>query len=75
MMKWLEDIGLKARVEAKALLQYVISVEGLAGVREVLYQILGLARISWNMVGLSVGYFIQAASYREGSRTSCPQSE
>ena len=63
MMKWLEDIGEKARVEAKALLQYVISVEGLAGVREVLYQILGLARISWNMVGLSVGYFIQAPSY------------
>jgi len=50
MMKWLEDVGEKARVEAKALLQYVITVEGLAGVREGLYKVLGQARSSWNMV-------------------------
>ena len=54
MVKWLEDVGDKARVEAKALLQYVISVEGLAGVREGLYQVLGQARSSWNMVGKDV---------------------
>ena len=49
-MKWLEDVGEKAREEARALLQYVVTVEGLVGVREGLYQVLGLARDTWNKV-------------------------
>jgi len=51
MIKWVEDVGEKARTEAKALLQYVVTVEGLAGVREGLYKVLGQARDSWYMVG------------------------
>ena len=83
MMKWLEDVGQKARVEAKALLQYVITVEGLAGVREGLYQVLGQARSSWNMVGKDVlgkEVCLWDTLYRQlvtemGGRTSGPQSE
>ena len=46
----MENVGEKARVEAKALLQYVVTVEGLAGAREGLYQVLCLARSSCEMV-------------------------
>jgi len=47
MNRWLKDVEKKARDEATALLQYVENVEGLVGVREGLYKVLGMDREYW----------------------------
>jgi len=51
---WFNDVVNKARVEAKSLLEYVTTVEGLVGLREGLYHVLGQSKGgSWDKVMIS----------------------
>ena len=51
MVKWFDDVAASASVEAKSLLEYVTTVEGLVGLREGLYQALSECKgVAWNNV-------------------------
>merc|ERR550519_1089834 len=50
MIQWMDNVNAKARVEARALFEYVTNVEGLAGVREGLYQLLRSNKDNWEKV-------------------------